>query len=213
MTINPHGEKMIAVYAHADDAEIWSGGTIAKWNSLGGTSKILCFSTDNTRTEEAKGGASVLGAAISVIEKLPTKTDETSALVEVQIKEFNPTIVITHYYQDSHPEHRYVFEIVSNAIIQNRITAGNPKYLLSSNTYNEICLDGMFEPNVYIDISDNFELKLKAIEQHKSQPFEMWKKIATDQNTLLGSRISGTKFVEGFVQVPILGKLSILTLF
>ncbi|EKE00105.1 MAG: LmbE family protein [uncultured bacterium] len=213
MAINPHGEKMMVVYAHADDAEIWSGGTIARWNSLGGTSKILCFSTDKIRIEEAKAGASVLGSDISVIEKDPTKTGETIALVEAQIREFNPGILITHYYQDSHPEHRNVFEIVSNAIIQNRINAGNPKYLLSANSYNEICLDGVFEPNVYIDITDNFDIKLKAIEQHKSQPFEMWKKLATDQNTLLGSRISGTKFVEGFVQVPILGKLSILTLF
>ena len=213
MAINPEGENLMVVYAHADDAEIWSGGTIAKWNSLGGTSKILCFSTDSIRVEEAKAGADILGSDLSVIEDSPSLTSETVSAVEEQIKAFNPTILITHYYQDSHPEHRDVFEIVSKAVIHNRINSGYPRYLLCADTYNEICLDGVFEPNVYIDITKHFDQKLKAIEQHKSQPFEMWKKIATDQNTLLGSRISGTKFVEGFVQVPILGKLSILTLF
>ena len=203
----------MVVYAHSDDAEIWSGGAIARWNSLGGTSRIVCFSTDKTRMDEAKAGASILGADISVIDACPVLSKETIGLIEAQVKEFNPSILITHYYQDSHPEHRAVFEIVSNAVIQNRINAGKPKCLLCANSFYEMCLDGVFEPNVYIDITDYFDRKLKAIEQHKSQPYELWKKIAVDQNTLLGSRICGTKFVEGFVQVPILGKLAILTLF
>lgn len=213
MAINPAGEKLMVVYAHSDDAEIWSGGTIAKWNSLGGTSKIVCFSKDDIRIEEARAGAQILGAGLSVIDSVPTQNSNSITLIEDQIKSFNPTVLITHYHQDSHPEHRDVFEIVSRAIVQNRITMGNPKCLLCADTYNEICLNGVFVPNVYIDISSHFDQKLSAIAQHKSQPFEMWQKIAADQNTLLGSRISGTKYVEGFIQMPILGKLSNLSLF
>lgn len=203
----------MVIFAHPDDAEIWSGGSLSKWNKQGGISKIVCFSADLARSKEAIEGAKVLGSEVETLPFEPVISKETVKTIEDQLLSFKPTILITHYFYDSHPEHRNVFDIVSNAVVKSRINSGLPKYLLCSDSYNEIGLNGVFEPNLYIDISDHFETKIESISVYKSQPYEMWKKIATDQNTLLGSRISGTKYVEGFIQVPILGKLSILTLF
>ncbi|MBN1162744.1 hypothetical protein JXA34_03300, partial [Patescibacteria group bacterium] len=129
------------------------------------------------------------------------------------IEDFGPDIIITHVAQDSHPEHRATFAIVSSSVVTSRINHGKPKLLLCANTYNEICLDGVFNPNVYVDVSGYFDTKMSAIEMHKSQPFQMWKKIATNQDVLLGSRLSDVKYAEGFLQVPILGKLANLSLF
>ncbi len=203
----------MAIYAHPDDAEIWSGGTIAKWNNLGGTTKILCFSNSTIRNREAKAGAVALKSSLSIIPTQPIVCPETIKAVATQLSRVNPDVVVTHCSNDSHPEHRNVFEIVSNAIIQLRITKGNPKLLLCSDTYNEICLNGIFTPNVYVDISDYMKVKLLAIEKHQTQPVEVWKKIALDQNTLLGNRLSNVKYAEGFVQIPVLGKLANLSLF
>ena len=50
----------MAIFSHPDDAEIWAGGSIAKWNSLGGISTIVCFSTDKMREQEGTTGTRVL---------------------------------------------------------------------------------------------------------------------------------------------------------
>ncbi len=211
--MDPKGKKLMTVFAHPDDAEIWAGGTIAKWDKRGGKSLVVCFTTDGTRKDEARRGASILGSELSIVEDNPEFSKPNIELVSKEIEEFSPEILITHTSQDSHPEHRAVFEIVSNSIINSRIRQGKPKLLLCADTYNEICLDGVFNPNIYVDVSDYFDLKMAAIEIYKSQPFDMWKKVATDQNELLGSRLSEVKYAEGFIQVPILGKLANLSLF
>ena len=211
--MNPKGKKLMTVFAHPDDAEIWAGGTIAKWNECGGRSKVVCFTTDSVRKDEAIQGADILGSELSIVADKPEVSESTIALVSKEIEEFGPEVLITHMLQDSHPEHRAVFEIVSNSIVSSRIKLGIPKLLLGADTYNEICLDGVFNPNIYVDMSDYFDIKMTAIAVYKSQPFDMWKKVARDQNALLGSRLSDVKYAEGFIQVPILGKLANLSLF
>lgn len=211
--MDPRNKRLIAIYAHPDDAEIWSGGTIAKWVQNGGKAKIVCFSKEIIRTEEAVAGAKILGSDIIVLKKAHTISSINIESVSKLIEKFNPHIVITHYYADSHPRHRNVFEIVSNAIIHNRIKNGNPELFLCANTYNEIGINGTFNPNVYIDISDYLDVKLTAIEQHKSQPYDMWKNMVVTQDTALGARLSKIKYAEGFIQIPILGKLAALSLF
>lgn len=211
--MDPKGKKLMTIFAHPDDAEIWSGGTLIKWNERGGKSKVVCFTTESDRREEAKQGATILGSELSTVENNPEFSKSNIEFVSKAIEEFSPEVLITHTPQDSHPEHRAVFEIVSNSIVNSRIKLGTPKLFLCADTYNEICLDGVFNPNIYVDVSDYFDTKMAAIEMHKSQPFDMWKKVAKDQNELLGSRLSDVKYAEGFIQVPILGKLANLSLF
>ena len=212
--MKPKGKKLMVVYAHPDDAEIWSGGAIAKWVDLGGAAKICCFaSCDKNRKEEAVAGAKILKAKIEVLPAVPIYGVHNVDLIRDEISAYNPNILITHFYRDTHPEHRNVFEIVNNALIGNWIEKGNPEIFLCSNTYNSIGLDGGFEPDVYIDISDYMKVKLGAIRQHKSQPYKMWERCANDQAKTLAARLSGAKYAEGFVQVPILGKLANLSLF
>ena len=211
--MNPKGKKLMAIFAHPDDAEIWAGGSIAKWNSLGGISTIVCFSTDKMREQEGTTGASVLDSVFKVVNQSPIPNENVIKKISKLMCAYNPEIVITHYWNDTHPEHRNIFEIVSNSITSVRIKTGYPRILLCADTYNEACLDGVFNPNLYVDISLYFDKKLEAIGKHKSQPFKMWKKIASDQNVLLGARLSNVQYAEGFIQVPILGKLANLTLF
>ncbi len=211
--MNPKGKKLLALFAHPDDAEIWAGGTIAKWADLGGEAKITCFSTEGVRKKEAKKGASILKASLSTINEKPLLSSKTLQSTNRIVREFDPNVVITHYYKDTHPEHRYVFEILNNAIIENKIKRGKPNLLLCANTYNNLGLNAAFEPNIYIDISKYIKKKNKAIYQHKSQPFQIWKDMAAQQSKFLGTRITGIQHAEGFLQVPILGKLANLSLF
>ncbi|EKE00244.1 MAG: LmbE family protein [uncultured bacterium] len=211
--MDPSNKRLMAIYAHPDDAEIWSGGTISKWNHLGGISNIVCFSTSPIRNKEARDGAKVLSAEITVINKHPAINTEVIKKVTFVLNKYQPDVVITHCINDSHPEHRNIFEVVSNALIPLKIAKGKPNLLLCSDTYNEVCLNGIFCPNIYIDVSDHMQTKLLAIEKHTSQSTNIWKKIAIDQGNLLGNRLSNVKYAEGFIQIPILGKLANLSLF
>ncbi|MFH1407882.1 MAG: PIG-L deacetylase family protein [Patescibacteria group bacterium] len=211
--MDPKGKKLMTVFAHSDDAEIWAGGSIAKWNALGGESMSVCFCTDSIREKEGISGAKILGSGFKVVKLAPFSNETSIKQVSDLIQEYKPEILITHYLKDTHPEHRNIFELVSLSLVNVKINTGSPKILLCANTYNELCLEDIFNPNLYIDISSYFDRKLEAIGKHKSQPFEMWRKIASDQNVLLGSRLSNVQYAEGFIQIPILGKLANLSLF
>lgn len=141
--MNPKGKKLMTVFARPDDAEIWAGGTLVKWNECGGKSKIVCFTTDNMRKEEALQGANILGSELLIIDDNPEFSRSIIDQLSKEIEEFSPDVLITHTPQDSHPEHRVAFEIVSSSIINSRIKQGTPKLLLCADTYNEICLDGV----------------------------------------------------------------------
>lgn len=211
--MKPSGKKLLTVFAHPDDAEIWAGGSLAKWNALGGKSLILCFNVDEKRIREGQMGAKILGSDFKALQSNPLLSEKNINLVRDTVTEYEPDILITHHRDDTHPEHRNIFQLVSNATVNTKINTGKPNMLLCADTYNEILLESTFNPNVYIDISSYFIKKIEAIEQHKSQTFEMWKKIATNQNTLLGSRLPNVTFAEGFIQIPILGTLYNISLF
>ena len=63
---------------------------------------------------------------------------------------------------------------------------------------------------VIIDVSTVFELKLKALAAHKSQPLEHFTKMAVILGSLWGNR-GGVDKAEAFDPVPILGVLPSLT--
>jgi len=203
--MNPSGKKLMTVFSHPDDAETWSGGTIAKWNSLGGESLITCYSEEETREAEAKAGAKVLGASFITLLSVES--------VMTEIENFKPDLLITHHCKDSHPEHREVFQLVSEATVHSKIALGKPQMILSASSYNDVLLDGIFEPNVYVDIGEFMPIKIQAIKEHTSQPIGMWTDMVKVQNKSTGLKLSGAKYAEGFVEVPILGKLFNKSLF
>jgi N-acetylglucosamine malate deacetylase 1 len=201
--------KILGIFAHPDDAEIWAGGTLINHRKIGHEITIATFDQgEAVRVGEAQIGARILGATVRLItarlEELAQQTvqEVTSLLFDVK-----PNIVLTHWENDSHPEHRLVFELANRGVTKLRIASGFPQSLYCCDTYNSLGLKGTFDADIYVDVSDAWQQKLSAIDAHKSQSQGKWKEMIQAQGRLNGNRI-GRTYAEAFREIPILGRLS-----
>lgn len=202
--------RILTFFAHLDDAEIWAGGTIAKHVDGGHVVRTIAFSdAESPRVKESKQAHKLLGAELEVVSNLSPKSDFSEAIVllKEQIQSFEPEVLITHWQYDSHPEHRAVFEIASNACVESRIESSYPRRLFSSDTYNSLGINGAFNATHYIDVSNFWDKKMEAISQFRSEPVDMWKEMIRKQNAVFGSRVR-VEFAEGFLQMPMQGMMS-----
>jgi LmbE family N-acetylglucosaminyl deacetylase len=151
-TEDPESGAVVGVFAHPDDAEISSGGTMAKWVAQGRAVHLVVLTKGDRgsqdpaqdraelasiRTEETAAAAKFLGlATATVFEVLDGElqnTPELQARVARIIREVRPTIVLTcdptmwfygnRYY--NHSDHRTAGAVALDAVFPG---AGNPHY-------------------------------------------------------------------------------------
>jgi LmbE family N-acetylglucosaminyl deacetylase len=154
------GKNILAVGAHADDVDIGCGGTVALHAKNGDNIIILLMTKsfynyyDGTvmRTQEEgeieeQESAKVLGAK----------------LINEVIDKYEIEVIYTHWYHDSHQDHRRTTQSVLSAgrYVKN-ILMYEPEYP-AGRSYSG------FHNQYYVDITDTFEQKMKALKQHKSQ--------------------------------------------
>jgi LmbE family N-acetylglucosaminyl deacetylase len=148
----PATGPVVAVFAHPDDAEISSGGTLAKWVSQGRAVHLVVLTNGDrgsqdpaqdraelaaTRVEETTAAAKYLGLASATVFDTPDgelqNTPDLQARVARIIREVRPTIVLTgdptlwfwgnRYY--NHSDHRTAGAVALDAVFPG---AGNPHY-------------------------------------------------------------------------------------
>lgn len=193
---------VLGVFAHLDDAEIWMGGTICKHRAREGAVTTLVFASNtDPRIEESQKAHGYVGAEL-IVEK---KGNEVSTITSV-IEERKPQILVTHWWDDCHPEHRGIFEQTYQALIMPWIKLDVPKRLYVVDTYNSIGLRGPFNPTTYVDISEFWDSKTALIGFFRSQPFKIWQDMIKVQNALHGKR-TRVDYSEGFIECPIQGHL------
>lgn len=117
--------KILCLGAHADDIEIGCGGTVLRWlaehNNL--EFRWVVLSSDKKRKKEAIQGANLFlqGARKKKI-LVEGFRDGFFPYVGTEIKEyfeslkrnFSPDIVLTHYREDRHQDHRLVSDLTWN---------------------------------------------------------------------------------------------------
>ncbi len=193
-------DSLVVISAHAADF-IWrAGGTIAsyvrrRWHvsalvlSLGvrGESAELWRTPNQTyegvaavRREEATAGAAVLGCAVEFFDLPDYPMSITPDLVEtlaVRLRELRPTIMLIHSAQDPfNPDHALVHQASVNA----RLLAGVPgvaptlPVLPAPRLYafepHQSERSG-FVPDVYMNITSDFDTKLRAMRCIASQTY------------------------------------------
>jgi len=199
----------MTILAHPDDAEVWAGGTILNHRSVGDEVLICTFSLGNLRrAEEALKGSQVLGARLVLIEEtgIVANAHLANEVAEL-IHTFQPATIITHWREDTHDEHRDVFTIVNRATARSRIEHDLPHTLYMCDTYNSLGLSGPFMPTKYVDVTEEWQTKCKAIAVHESQDPPFWQEMITRQARLHGGRV-GVDYAEAFCEIPILGHLT-----
>jgi len=230
--------KICAVVAHPDD-EMFCAGTLAKFVKKGhevttiimgcgdkGNPDLSQEETIRERTGEAKEAARIIGTKLEVLyEKdgeLYHDNKTRQKLIEV-LKREKPDILITHYPDDYNPEHNITSQIALAASIFATLVYSSPSPPLTklARVYYMETVGGFgFLPEVYVDITETFETKIKAIKAYQSQIRYMkkWPAISADLlelNTLtcrLRGVQCGVTYAEAYVMSKIMGRVKALDL-
>lgn len=202
------GVKILNCFAHLDDAEIWVGGTLLKHAKRGDEITTISFANaGDAKISESRFSHNSINAKLITLPYDLTQTKKiANEILGIFISE-KPDIVLTHWADDCHLDHRRVFEMCSYAVIKLWIATSRPSAMFCVDTYHSQGLTTSFQPSLYVDISDVWEAKVELISNFRSEPVEYWIKMATLQNSFYGNRI-GKSFAEGLLQIPIQGKLT-----
>lgn len=185
--------SLLTVMAHADDAELWAGGTIAVHTSNGCSVTIAVPRSDPVRDAEAAAGAQILGASLRHLADLCTDT------ITALLSELRPDIVITRPPDDMHPDHQACSARLLAALPQAVITTGSPRRVYHCDRYNNLSQAGTpLNLPVIIDITIAWKTKQSALSAHASQPIASHSgPMAETLARLRGARI-GTAYAEAF---------------
>lgn len=219
---------LTAVVSHPDDADIFCGGTLAKHADRGDEVTIVYmtrgeyggFDTTeaevaDTREEEAKAAAETLGAEAVFLDfedgRVTYSMENRLQLVDV-LRQHQPDIILTHFRDDMHPDHRATSRLVTDAYYMCSLPLLETEYepWEPDNVYYFGKSTSSFEPEVYIDIGDYQSVKENAILEHDSQVEWLEEHGGIDaefdgliegiraEARVLG-RTRGAEFAEGFV--------------
>jgi LmbE family N-acetylglucosaminyl deacetylase len=192
-------QSVAVVVAHADDAELWAGGTLIKHRDAGTRIGIwYLYCGEERRRAEAETAGAALGSSVT----FPVTDDS----LRDTLADFKPDIVITHWECDSHSEHCATARRVRTVLPSLIIDAGINCRVFSCDTYNSWgdAIDAPFIPTDIIDISDVWQQKCDLLSIYESQPIPYFLAMAERQQRLHGVR-TGVTFAEAFRQLAILG--------
>ena len=218
--------KVLAIGCHPDDLEINCYGTLAKYVKSGsevyvcivsngdlGHYEIMPEELAQIRYEEAKNAAMTIGAkefiALGGHDAYINRYDRelTNKVIDV-IRRVNPDLIITHYPKDYHMDHEETSALVLNAAFTATLphyftevpgcVKCIPVYYMCPSTKNN------FLTTDYVDITEEIELKLKALSCHKSQikwlsehdNLDLLETVRAQDRT--SGRQCGAIFAEGF---------------
>ena len=173
--------------AHPDDAELAMGGTIANLTKYDLKVGIIDLTqgelgtrgTAETRQKEAFNAAITLKAAIRKNLNMPDgdikNSEENLMKVIIAIRKFKPKVLFAPYFNDRHPDHIDASNLIKRAMFstglskiksfdkevpQNHYRPEKLFYYMQTYT---------FDPTFIVDISETFDLKMKAVECYATQ--------------------------------------------
>jgi N-acetylglucosamine malate deacetylase 1 len=193
---------LLAIMAHADDAELWAGGTLAL-HARDADVTIVIPEPEPARKGEAAAGAAILGASLCLLHAPATPETVSDLIIRTR-----PCVVVTHPLADVHPDHRQIATAVLAALPAAVIRTGHPQRVYTTDSYNSLTLDGPVRASVIIDITTTYEIKMRALAAHsRTQPIsEHFGPMAETLARLWGARI-GVRYAEAYTPVPVLGRL------
>jgi bacillithiol biosynthesis deacetylase BshB1 len=181
----------ILVFAsHPDDGELGCGGTMAKHTSLGYKVGIVDLTrgelgtrgTPETRQQEADASAQILG--VSVRENLHLadgffqNTQESQLCVVRAIRKYQPRIILANAVYDRHIDHgkgaslAYDASFLSGLVkIETTDEQGNAQSPWRPEAVYHYVQSQFISPDFVVDISQQWETKMKAVKAFSSQFF------------------------------------------
>jgi LmbE family N-acetylglucosaminyl deacetylase len=192
-------KRVLVINAHPDDSDFGASGTIAKWVKEGiHVAYVLCTNGDQggeesgftkeempaiRQREQREAGAAVGVADITFLNYVDGHLEPTIALrkdLVRQIRRVKPDRIVCQSPERnwdrigaSHPDHLAAGEASIQAVYPD---ARNPFAFtdlqdegFEPHRVKEVWMMGFANPDHFVDITDTFELKMKALHAHASQ--------------------------------------------
>jgi N-acetylglucosamine malate deacetylase 1 len=190
MKINFASDRLLAVMAHPDDAELLCAGTLARAKADGAAIAVcvMCkgdkgvastgadLDLGSIRHGEAKEAAEALGAEFywfgSGDGELFDSYENRRKLIEIY-RQFKPTLVIAHSTEDYHPDHRAACVIAEAAswfaASRGHVTASPALDAPPKVWFADTIEMTDFSPELYVDVTAHVNVKKRMLECHRSQ--------------------------------------------
>ncbi len=233
MKLNFSAERVLAVVAHPDDAELLCAGTLARASADGAAIgvAVLCRgekgqpdppieNLGEVRSGEMQAAAALLGAEF--LEgcfpdgELVDSAEARMVVVEL-FRRFRPTIVIAHAAADYHSDHRAASSLAESATwfcaSAGHKTASAPLLEPPALWWMDTIEMLGFQPEFYLDVSSFVDLKRQMLRCHKSQlargqeaAFSPLEQVMTRQYETRGAQ-AGVQAAEAFQQAKVWKRL------
>jgi len=175
---------VLAIMAHPDDVELLCGGSLIRSAQRGERTGAVDLSrgergtrgSAEIRDREAERAAGVLGLAVRRNGGLPDagirNTDHNRGIVAALLRELRPRVVVTHWSEGRHPDHRITAQLVYDACFLAGLsnydapgTAHRPFKLVHATAFRE----DAEPPTFMVDVSEQMDRKMEAIACYESQ--------------------------------------------
>jgi LmbE family N-acetylglucosaminyl deacetylase len=190
-------DRAMVIFAHPDDAEIGSGGVVAKWAAAGcEVTYVLCTNghagtADRTltpaelakrRADEQRAAAKFMGVQQVVMLGYPDgeleDTREFLGDVVRALRQYRPHTVFVHdpyrIRGFQHRDHRKAGLVATDAVYPYaRDHLHFPEQItregLEPHKVRELWYWGMDDPDVIVDVTDSIDRQIAALVRHESQ--------------------------------------------
>lgn len=185
---------ILIVAAHPDDEILGCGGSVHKWVRSGARVHVLVMAEGLTAREkkredvskqclkglqeDAKRAAALIGYQSISFEQFPDNRMDSVDLLDVihkisgYIDKIHPGVLLTHHHGDLNIDHRICFQAALTACrplpecsVQTILTFETPSATEWSFPYYK----NAFSPGVFVDISEDIEVKLAAMSCYKTE--------------------------------------------
>ncbi len=213
-------ESILVFCAHPDDEVFGIGGTVAKYASEGKKVRAVVFTigeeshpwqkeeiTQDIRVRESKKAAGIVGYKhciyLGIAEgNFMKNVEESNAINKIQklIEKYKPSKIFTHSLNDHHPVHKQVHRIV-RAVVSNM---KKPVDLYAFDIWTVVPLKERNHPRLIVDISDTFNLKVRALKVFKSQQISLLSLLwSVHLRAFISGMQNSCKYAEVFYKVPL----------
>lgn len=187
--------RVIAIFAHPDDADSKMGGTAALMAQMGHAVKFVSITSGDAGHQSQGGGALAkrrraeaqeAGRRLGIDEYVVLDNHDGELLPELhirqqvirEIRKWNADVVLGLRPNDYHPDHRYAGVLVQDAaymVVVPNVTPDtpplkkNPVFLYMSDRFQK---PNPFSHDIVVGIDDVLETKVRGLDAHVSQMYE-----------------------------------------
>ena len=186
------GKKILIVAAHPDDEVLGCFGTVARLIKEGYEAYTLILGEGKTSRDEVRvvenkteelqtlnqeilQANKTIGIKKTFVESFPDNRFDSVDLLDIikvisEVKnEVQPEVIFTHYEKDLNIDHQITYQAVITATRPMQEESVKEIYsfeILSSTEWNYPI---SFSPDIYYDISETIDLKIKAMKEYQSE--------------------------------------------